>query len=176
MIETANLKLIPCELSHFEAVLDDPERLAQMLGVSLVEGWVAFPDAIPRGHEYLKAHPDALGWWMYLFTHAADQALIGFGGFKGQASESGVVEIGYSIAPAYQNRGLATEASQGLIDYAFAHPEVKSVDAHTLAVTNPSTKVLEKLGMKKKGVLNDPDHGEVWHWSLSREDYQEPER
>jgi RimJ/RimL family protein N-acetyltransferase len=173
MIETQTLTLIPCELTHFEALLSDQQRLAQMLGVSVADGWLAFPEAIPRGYEYLEAHPDALGWWTYLIKHRADKALIGLGGFKGKASESGMVEIGYSIAPAYRQRGLATEAARGLIDYAFSHPQVKTVDAHTLAVVNPSTRVLEKVGMKKAGAVSDPEFGEVWHWRLSREDYQQ---
>lgn len=172
MIQTANLKLIPCELSYFEALLNDPQQLAHMLNLSIAENWVAFPDAIPRGYEYLRSHTDALGWWMYLFTHVADKTLIGLGGFKGKPDEAGMVEIGYSIAPAYQNRGLATEAARGLVTYAFSHPQVKAVDAHTLAAINPSTKVLQKIGMKKTGTLTDPDHGEVWHWRLNREDYQ----
>jgi len=62
MIETANLKLIPCELKHFEAILDDPKRLEGMLGVSVADGWMSFPEAIPHGYEYLKANPDVLGW------------------------------------------------------------------------------------------------------------------
>lgn len=172
MIETRNMRLIPAEVAHFEAILDDTRRLAQMLGVSIAERWVEFPDAIPRGLAYLKAHPDALGWWMYLFTHTADKALIGLGGFKGKPDESGMVEIGYNIAPAYRERGLATEAARGLVDYAFSHPEVRVVDAHTLAFVNPSTRVLEKIGMTKTGAVTEPEHGEVWHWRLQREDYQ----
>ena len=172
MIETENLKLAPCELSHFEAILSEPQRLAEMLDVSIAEGWVAFPESIPRGYEYLKAHPDALGWWMYFFIHVTDEKLMGYGGFKGKPNESGMVEIGYSIAPEYRGRGMATEAAQGLIDYAFSHPQVKTVDAHTLAEVNPSTRVLEKVCMRKTGELKDPDHGAVWHWRLSREDYE----
>jgi RimJ/RimL family protein N-acetyltransferase len=171
MIETENLKLIPCELSHFEAILKDPEQLERMLNVSLTDGWLVFPEAMQSGYEYLKANPDALGWWTYLFIHSKDKSLIGNGGFAGLPDESGMVEIGYAIAPAYRNRGLATEAAQALVDYAFSQPKIKMVDAHTLADTNPSTKVLEKMGMKKIGETQDPGEGEVWHWRLSREDY-----
>ena len=171
MIETTNLHLIPSELSHFEAILKDPNQLEQMLGVTIIEDWLPFPEAMQFGYEYLKAHPDALGWWTYLFIHSKDKALIGNGGFAGLPDESGMVEIGYAIAPAYQNRGLATEAAQGLVDYAFSHPQIKMVDAHTLAETNPSTRVLEKIGLKKIGAAYDPDEGEVWHWRLSRENY-----
>ncbi len=166
MIETENLKLIPCELAHFEAILNNPKQLEQMLDVSLVDEWISFPEAMPYGYEYLKTNPDALGWWTYFFVHRKDKTLIGFGGYKGKADDAGVVEIGYGIAPAYRNRGLATEAAQGLVDYAFAQPHVKAVDAHTLAEVNSSTKVLEKIGLKNIESLTDPNDGEVWHWRL----------
>lgn len=169
MIVTENLKLIPCELKHFEVILHDPQQLGRMLGVSVADGWMSFPEAMPRGYEYLKANPDALGWWMYLFIHVEDKRLIGLGGFKGKVDQAGMVEIGYEIAPNYRNRGLATEAAQGLVDYAFSQPEIKIVDAHTLAQANPSTSVLKKIGMKNIGTIRDPEDGEIWHWRLVRD-------
>ncbi len=171
MIDTKNLKLIPCELAHFEAIVNDPKRLEGLLDVSVANEWISFPEAIAYGYEYLKTNPDALGWWTYLFIHTKDKTLIGSGGYKGKADESGMVEIGYGIAPEYRNRGLATEAAQGLVDYAFSQPKIEVIDAHTLAEVNPSTKVLERIGMKNIETLHDPDDGEVWHWRLSREDY-----
>jgi RimJ/RimL family protein N-acetyltransferase len=175
MIKTERLKLIPCELEHFEAMLSDERELADMLGVSMADDWLGFEaarDAMSYSYEYLKSHPSALGWWTYLLIHSADNALIGLGGFKGEADESGTAEIGYSIAPGYRRRGLATEASFGMIDYAFAHPHVREVIAHTLPERNPSTRVLERVGMKRDGVSQDPDEGEVWRWSLKRDEYQ----
>jgi RimJ/RimL family protein N-acetyltransferase len=82
------------------------------------------------------------------------------------------VEIGYAIIPAYRDRGLATEAAQGLVDYAFSHQHIQVVDAHTLAERNASTRVLKKVGMAHVGTAQDPDEGEVWHWRLKREEYQ----
>ena len=143
-----------------------------MLGVTVTEGWLQFPESMQFGYEYLKAIPDALAWWTYLFIHAKDKALIGNGGFVGLPDASGKVEIGYSIAPAYRQRGLATEAAQGFVTYAFSKPQVKMVDAHTLSETNHSTRVLEKIGMTKIGTAHDPDEGEVWHWRITREDYE----
>jgi ribosomal-protein-alanine N-acetyltransferase len=176
MIETPNLKLIPCELQHFEAILTGQKQLAQMLGVAVPEDWFNFPgiagiEAIQFNYDYLKAHPEVLGWWTYLFIHPKDQALVGYGGFKGNANEAGMVEIGYAIRPAYQRRGLATEAAHGLIAYAFSHAPIKMVDAHTLPERNASAKVLEKAGMSYMGKVDDPDEGEVWHWRLRREDW-----
>jgi ribosomal-protein-alanine N-acetyltransferase len=175
MIETLRLQLVPCELSHFEAILHDEQKLASLLQVTLAEDWLGFPaaqEAMQPSYEYLKAHPSALGWWTYLFIHKADRALIGLGGFKGPVNEEGMVEIGYAIAPAYRRRGLAVEASHGMIKYAFSQPAIKRVQAHTLAERNASTRVLERVGMKHIGTAQDPDDGEVWRWSLNREDYR----
>ena len=176
MIETSRLQLIPCELSHFEAIIQDESRLAALLQVELADDWLGFPaasEAMRPAYEYLKSNPSALGWWTYLFIHKSDRTLIGLGGFKGEVNEEGMVEIGYEIAPGYRRRGLAHEASLGMIDYAFARPEITQVDAHTLAERNASTGVLEKVGMKLVGTVHDPDDGDVWHWSLNREDYRQ---
>ena len=174
-IETAHLRLIPCSLAHFEAMLRDEKELAALLEVELAEEWLGFAaakEAMPPAYERLKSHPSILGWWTYLFVHAADKALIGVGGFKGEADESGAVEIGYSLAPSYRGRGLATEAARGMIEYAFSHPHVTRVDAHTLPERNPSTTVLEKVGMKLVGPVIDPEDGEVWRWRLSLGNYR----
>lgn len=174
MIETRNLQLIPCELKHFEAILGDEKELASMLGVEIDDDWLGFPparEAMQPSFEYLKIHPSAAGWWMYLLIHKANKTLIGLVGFKGVADADGMVEIGYSLSSAYRLRGLATEAARALVDYAFSHPHVRRVDAHTLPERNGSVRVLEKVGMKFTGTVEDPDDGEVWHWTLSREDY-----
>lgn len=175
MIQTARLHLVPCDLSHFEAILHDEQELASLLQVELAEDWLGFPaarEAMQPSYEFLMAHPSVLGWWTYLFIHQADRTLIGLGGFKGEPNEEGMVEIGYEVAPAYRRRGLAMEAAQGMINYAFARPEIKRVDAHTLPERNASTRVLEKVGMKHVGTVQDPQDGEIWRWSLLREEYR----
>lgn len=174
MIETARLQLIPCELAYFEAILQDEEQLASLLRVSLARDWLGFQaaqEAMQPSYDYLKAHPSVLGWWTYLFIHKLERKLIGLGGFKGEATEEWKVEIGYAIAPDYRMKGLAAEAARGMLDYAFSHPQVRRVEAHTLPERNASTRVLEKVGLKRIGTVHDPEDGEIWRWSLSRDDY-----
>lgn len=175
MIETERLRLIPCTVEHFEAMLSDEQKLAALLGVTLANDWLGFEaarEAMPPSYEFLKSHPSAYGWWTYLFIHTADNKLIGLGGFKGVPDDSGMVELGYSIAPAYREQGLATEASRGMLDYAFSHREIRMVDAHTLPQQNASTRVLKKIGMQYVDTVIDPTDGEIWHWRLLREDYE----
>lgn len=168
MIKTERLDLIACEIKYFEAFERDENELARMLDVELAESWLVFPEVISYSHEFLKNNPDAADWWMYFFIHRADRKLIGNGGFKGKPDEAGTVEIGYAIAPAYRCKGLATEAAQGLIDFAFSHLQVEMIQAHTLAEENESVKVLRKIGMEFVKELNDPEDGDIWQWELKR--------
>jgi RimJ/RimL family protein N-acetyltransferase len=59
-----------------------------------------------------------------------------------------VVEIGYSVVPSWQRRGLATEASGALIEAAWDHG-AQVVIAHTFAHLEPSIGVLRKLGFER---------------------------
>lgn len=172
MIQTGSLRLIPCELTHLEAFLRNREELEPLLGVSVPDSWPHFPNSMAYAYKHLKADPSLLGWWTYLIIHVGDKALIGSGGFKGKPDASGMVEIGYEIVPEYRNRGLATEAARGLVRYAFSQKEINTVEAHTLAELNPSTKVLEKIGMKYVAAVPDPELDEIWQWRLTREDYE----
>ena len=171
IIETASLQLIACEAIHFEVILRNKKELEPLLGVSIPDSWPTFPESMPHGYEILKRDPVSSNWGFYLFTHAKDKMLVGEGGFKGKPDEAGVVEIGYAIVPEYRRRGLATEAAHGLTAYAFSHPEVNIVQAHTLLNGTPSINVLKKLGMKFISTAHDPDEGEVLQWRVERKDY-----
>lgn len=168
MIKTRRLKLVPCKLEHFEAFERNENELARMLDVEFADGWLVFPEIVAHSREFLENNQDAANWWMYFFVHAADKKLIGNGGFKGKPDEMGTVEIGYAVAPAFRGKGLATEAARGLIDFAFSHSPVDTIQAHTLAEENDSVNVLRKVGMEFVRELNDPEDGDVWQWQLKR--------
>jgi RimJ/RimL family protein N-acetyltransferase len=171
MIQTTNLQLLPVERVHVEALLRSKSELAALLQVTMPDGWPHFPDSLSA----LESHVSTLGeadWPGYFFLHPKDRALVGSGVFKGPPDDSGTVEIGYEIASEYWNRGWATEAAQGMIEYAFSHEEVRAVIAHTLALTNASNRVLQKVGMKFITEVEDPEEGKVWRWQISRDEYQ----
>lgn len=102
---------------------------------------------------YLEKNTDAAGWstWYFLLPGSDGSAqAVGIGGFKGRPS-SGMVEVGYSIIPAYQRLGLASEAVAMLSDWAFSHPDVELVTAETLPSLLASIRVLEKNGFHLLG-------------------------
>ena len=93
--------------------------------------------------------------------------LVGTCGFKGPPTADGTVEIGYGILPEFRRHGYATEATQGLITHAFAHPEVARVIAETFPDLFPSIGVLRKIGFSYAGEGSEPG---VVRYELRRAD------
>jgi ribosomal-protein-alanine N-acetyltransferase len=172
MITTTSLSLVRCELAHFEAMFKGDTALGRALKVTVAEGWDPFPEAMRTACDVLRGHPAIADWWTYLFIHRDLELLIGTGGFHGGPDKRGMVEIGYGIAPRYTGRGFATQAAEGLVHFAFQHPEVRMVDARTLPEEGASTAILRKIGMKTIGHARDPEAGQVWLWRIERKNYK----
>jgi [ribosomal protein S5]-alanine N-acetyltransferase len=172
MIETERLQLIACNKMHLNALLQSEQALADLLGVEFAENWLIFPESIEYSLKMLEGNPQILRWGMHLFLKRDENKIIGNGGFKGIADENGMVEIGYAVSPLYENRGLATEAARGMIEYAFSWSPVRMVDAHTLAEENASGRILQKCGMTKIAEKHDPEDGDLWQWRILREEFE----
>ncbi len=61
--------------------------------------------------------------------------------------------IGYWIGRGYWNKGYATEAASILFTYVFDVMKFHKVDSHHFVRNPASGRVLEKLGMKREGLL-----------------------
>lgn len=64
-------------------------------------------------------------------------------------------DIGYTVLPEAQGRGIATEALYAVCDYAFTHTSVKAINAYVLAENHASVRVLEKRGFTRTQVLEN---------------------
>jgi len=162
------LKLVDGNLELLTAAVAGSGELEALLGVSVADDWSGFPEALPVLCASYRQHPQGHRWGSLFFVEPERRVLVGFGGFKGPPSADAVVEIGYAIAPAFQGRGLATDAVAQMVRRTFDDANVRAVDAHTLGHENPSTRVLEKSGFRKIGEASDPDEGTVWHWRRER--------
>ena len=126
-----------------EAALAGDDALEEALGHDVVAGWATFTEALQPTRDALAAIPSGSAWGPRLFVAGDPPELVGWGGFKG-APKDGVVEIGYEIAEARRERGLATAATRAMLAEAFADERVTAVIAHTLPERNASNRVLEK--------------------------------
>jgi RimJ/RimL family protein N-acetyltransferase len=102
----------------------------------------------------------ATGWYGWYAVRLGDadgpRALVGAGGYFGPPGEDGTVEIGYSVLPAWQRRGYASELVQALVAQAFSFPHVRRVIAHTTAGNAASVGVLARCGFAQAGPGAEP--------------------
>jgi RimJ/RimL family protein N-acetyltransferase len=162
------IDVVPVTAEHVHALISDPDTFAARFGLTLVPGYLAFPEALPATLDALRdgMPPE---WSSHLIVDTAAGEVVGFGGFTGRP-EGGSVEIGYSVAPERRGRGHATAAVRAWVERARA-AGLQQVVAHTLAAENPSTRVLHRVGFRRAGETVDPDEGTVWRWAL---ELQEP--
>ena len=147
-LTTARSRLIPATPAILDAELEGHARLAQALAASLPPDWPPEHHDIDTLRFWRNAlsQPGAAGWWLHymVLTAATRPTLVGAVSYKGPPAD-GVVEIGYSVVPSWQQRGLATEACQALIESAWERGAMVIV-AHTFSHLQPSIRVLHKLG------------------------------
>jgi [ribosomal protein S5]-alanine N-acetyltransferase len=173
ILQTLRLDLYNCDLPLIEAVLRGNAAIAEVTDWNVPDDWTEFGEpAFKFTQARLAEFPEDAVWWTWLPVIRSEKLLAGSCGYVGRPNAEGTVEIGYEIAASRRQLGLATEAVQALIDHAFTHDEVQSVMAHTLAVPNPSTRILRRFGFLQVAELEDPEEGKIWRWELPRTHYE----
>ena len=144
MIQTERLILRPWrddDLEPFAALNQDSDVMR------------FFPSTLTReqteaGYQRIRAHFDLYGWG--LFAAEYQSHFIGYVGLLHvpfEAHFTPAVEIGWRLAAAYWNRGLATEGAKAVLDFAFRQAGQQQVVSFTAAQNAPSRRVMKKIGM-----------------------------
>src|SRR5246127_148765 len=98
------------------------------------------------------------------YQNEAGIALAGFHRINGDfvvrtaldpTDEQDVYETGYWVAPKYAGQGMATEAANAAIRYAFGHLSAKAITIGHFDRNEPSRSIVEKLGFQKLGVAHN---------------------
>jgi len=66
------------------------------------------------------------------------------------------MEIGWRLGKMYWHKGLAREAAQACLDYAFEVLALNEAVAFTSALNTPSVCLMQRLGMEKTGEFAHP--------------------
>ena len=158
-LKTKRLRLVAMTPAMLEADVARDGSLSVALGAQLTEEW---PPADWETHviEMIFVQtsqvPASVGWHRYalLAEGRGKRTLVGcLGGFP---KSDGVVEIGYSTLPAFQRRGLGSEAARALVDWLLQQEGVRAVTAQTFRTMPESIKVMERCGMAFAGDGDDP--------------------
>lgn len=163
-IATSRLDLIAATVALFDAELESHSRLASLLDARIPEGWPPGEydtAAIKHFRDRLRENPDAVGWygWYALLRPRSEEprTLIGAGGFFGPPNADGLLEIGYSVVPAFEGQGYATELVRALVNDAFATGAIRQIIAHTTKENYGSVIVLERSGFHVARLGQDSD-------------------
>ena len=132
----------------FAAYRSDPE-------VARYQSWTApFPSERARAlvAEFAAADPDRPGWYQWAIELVEARAHIGD---LGVALHENLLqaEIGFTLAPAYQNRGYAAEAVRAMLDHLFRVRGLHKVSAEADARNIASARLLERVGFVREGLL-----------------------
>jgi RimJ/RimL family protein N-acetyltransferase len=135
---------VPEDADAISAYRSDPE-------VRRTQGWERTdPESVRSDIEEMAGRaPGEPGGWVQFSVEERDGGrLVGDVGLSPADGEPGVIKVGYTMSPAFQRRGYATEAVGALVAYAFDTLGADVVRAYADADNTPSIRVAEKVGMR----------------------------
>ena len=169
----SGISLIAITFEHLDAEDISAEALSSLLNVFPPPSWPPEyngPETRAWLRNLMAADASSIGWLGYYVIATVDgqRLLAGTAGFKGRPDENAEVEIGYSVVPELQRKGIATEAIKLLIGHAFANPDVRRIKAETLPRLIPSIGVLVKCGFMQTSEGFDPEEGKTLLFARDR--------
>ncbi len=152
IVETKRLRLREYAETDAEAFyrLNSDPAVMRFVGETLVES-VEQARAIIRAYPIVDYATYGFGRWACVLRESEE--VIGFAGFK-FLPETGEVDLGYRLLPAYWDRGLATEACVAVIPYGFERLQLSEITALVLPENGASARVLEKCGFVRTGIVD----------------------
>jgi aminoglycoside 6'-N-acetyltransferase len=106
--------------------------------------------------EIMASQPDTAGeWFQFAVALRSTGELVGDCAAKPEVDDPRQAEIGFTIAPAHQRRGYATEAVSRLLGYLFESRGKHRVTASCDGRNQASAGVLERVGMRREGHLRE---------------------
>jgi RimJ/RimL family protein N-acetyltransferase len=138
-------RFTPNDAEAFAAYRSDPD-------VARFQSWnapVPFTEAQKKVEEFAHGDPEAPGWFQYAVD--LDGVLIGDLGLNLHENLM-QAELGFTLAPAYQGQGYATEAVRGLLNHLFVERELHRVSAECDARNTASARLLERAGFTQEGL------------------------
>lgn len=145
-------RLTLADLTTFVTYRSDPD-------VARYQSWdTPYPPAAGKRliTSMRRQHPDTPGeWFQFAVMLKSTGELIGDCGSKTFAAKPLQAEIGYTIAAAHQGNGYGTETVRTLLGYLFVARGKHRVTASCDPRNTASTRLLERLGMRREGHLRE---------------------
>lgn len=149
-ITTSRLRLYAPSLTDLQELMrGERSTLGGRIQASIPAEWPGpnLADALPIIADAMRQEPGDARWvWMIIDPTRA--SVIGDIGFHEPLHDGATVEIGYVLLSHAQGHGYATEATEALIDWTFAHTNVARIIAQIDPTNTASIRVATKVGMQ----------------------------
>jgi RimJ/RimL family protein N-acetyltransferase len=109
--------------------------------------------------EQVGQDPASSAWVTGVIWDEQKQVAVGRAGYHGPPDDSGMVEIGYAVDPAYRRRGYARAALEALLQRAAHEPQVKVVRVTISPDNTASYALASQYGVAKVGEQWDEEDG-----------------
>jgi RimJ/RimL family protein N-acetyltransferase len=101
-----------------------------------------------------------------------NMVIVGSAGFHNLPDENGMIEIGFGVDPAFQNKGFGKQILHGMWGWVVKEPGVKTL-RYTVSPSNLISKqIIQKLEFKLVGEQMDDIDGVEEIYELSANDYK----
>lgn len=113
------------------------------------------------------------GYWA-IATQAEPETIIGFGGITPKIHEDRPFNnLYFRFAPSAWGKGYAQEMGRQALKCAFEVWDLSQVEALVRSINTPSIKALERLGMRRIGLIDDvPPLLPSLHYLIERQSWQ----
>ncbi len=153
-LETARLMLRPFTQNDASTVA----RLAGRREIADTTISIPHPYSEPQARDWITRHIEGRSQGkavVFAVVTETDRQLVGAVGLRGIDQEHGQAEMWVWIGVECWRRGYATEATQALLQYGFETLRLNRIYAHHMLRNPASGRVLQKIGMKKEGILRE---------------------
>lgn len=156
MLEPINLSTERLTLRPFQP--EDAAAVRLMAGhpeIAATTLTIPHPYSIEAAQAWIAKHYD---WWVqgkaYTFAIVVSENSTLVGCIDLNVNQNhGRAELGYWVGHEYWNQGIASEAAQAIIQFGLFGLGLNKITASHLFFNPSSGKVMQKVGMKKEGIL-----------------------
>ena len=122
----------------------------------------------------VRADPTELPWLIRLAVLRDTGEIVGLGNFHARPDDDGMVELGYSVLPAYRGRGFGHEIAATLWGWASTHDDVRTLRATVSPDNAASIAIIERAGLLPVGEQWDDEDGLELVYEIPAADYAGP--
>lgn len=137
--------------------LDDATRVQELAGnkdVAKTTLGIPHPYSLEAAKSWIKNHPRMIrnGTYPFAIVLKTESVIVGTMTIRvNEAHKKG--ELAYWVGKEYWGNGYATEAAKEIVRHSFEDLNLNRVWAMAMSKNPASIKVMERVGMKKEGVL-----------------------